>query len=520
LLLPWYRKSKSLIMSDVKIKSAFISVYYKDGLGAIVKKLNELGVTIISTGGSWDFITATGVPAGKVEDITTYPSILGGRVKTLHPGIFGGILARRGNETDMKQVADYQIPLFDLVIVDLYPFEETVASGASDQEVIEKIDIGGISLIRAGAKNWADVLIVSSRNQYGALMDLLEKGNGTVTSVERYRFALEAFAMTSHYDTAIFNWFNRNGDAALFRKSISEAHTLRYGENPHQKGIFFGDLDNVFIRLHGKEISYNNLLDIESAINLIDEFDEVTCAVIKHNNACGVASRPALKQAWTDALACDPVSAYGGVVIVNREIDESVAAEMDKVFLEVVIAPSFAPGAVEILSSKKNRIILQRKTTGNEKVSFRSMLGGVLWQDRDSSTENASMMKPVTSRLPSEEEYRDLVFANKIVKHSRSNAMVLAKGLQLCASGIGQTSRIDALRQAIDKARTFGFSLEGAVMASDAFFPFADSVTTAHEAGILAVVQPGGSVRDQESIDYCNKTGVAMVFTGVRHFKH
>jgi phosphoribosylaminoimidazolecarboxamide formyltransferase/IMP cyclohydrolase len=507
-------------MRDVKIKSAFISVYYKDGLEAIVKKLNELGVTIISTGGSWDFITAAGVPAGKVEDITTYPSILGGRVKTLHPGIFGGILARRENETDMKQVAEYHIPLFDLVIVDLYPFGETVASGASDQEIIEKIDIGGISLIRAGAKNWADVLIVSSRNQYGALMDLLGKGNGTVSSGERYLFALEAFAMSSHYDTAIFNWFNRNGDATLFRKSISEAHTLRYGENPHQKGIFFGDLDSVFVQLHGKEISYNNLLDIESALNLIDEFDEVTCAVIKHNNACGVASRPALKEAWADALACDPVSAYGGVVTVNREIDESVAAEMDKVFLEVVIAPSFTPGAVEILSSKKNRIILQRKSTGNEKTSFRSMLGGILWQERDSSTETASMMKPATSRHPSEEEYQDLVFANKIVKHSRSNAMVLAKGRQLCASGIGQTSRIDALRQAIDKARTFGFSLEGAVMASDAFFPFADSVTTAHEAGITAVVQPGGSVRDQESIDYCNKTGVAMVFTGVRHFKH
>ena len=507
-------------MSDIKIKSAFISVYYKDGLEAIVKKLSELGVTIISTGGSWDFITAAGIPAGKVEDITTYPSILGGRVKTLHPGVFGGILARRGNETDMKQVAEYNIPLFDLVIVDLYPFEETVASGASDQETIEKIDIGGISLIRAGAKNWADVLIVSSRNQYDSLMQILENGEGRVTGEERYRFALEAFAMTSHYDTAIFNWFNRKGEAALFRRSISESHTLRYGENPHQKGVFFGDLEGVFTRLHGKEISYNNLLDIESAVSLIDEFDEVSCAIIKHNNACGVASRPGLKEAWEAALACDPVSAYGGVAIVNREVDEAVAEEMDKIFLEIVMAPSFTPGAVSILSSKKNRIILQRKNTGSEKASFRSMLGGVLWQERDSSTETVSAMRPVTGRHPSEEEYRDMVFANKIVKHSRSNAIVLAKGLQLCASGIGQTSRIDALRQAIDKARVFGFSLEGAVMASDAFFPFADSVTTAHEAGITAVVQPGGSVRDQESIDYCNKTGVAMVFTGVRHFKH
>ncbi|HNX84180.1 MAG: bifunctional phosphoribosylaminoimidazolecarboxamide formyltransferase/IMP cyclohydrolase [Bacteroidales bacterium] len=508
------------MMSDIKIKRAFISVYYKDGLEAIVKKLSELGVAIISTGGSWDFITASGVPAGKVEEITTYPSILGGRVKTLHPGVFGGILARRENETDMKQVTEYNIPLFDLVIVDLYPFGETVASGASDQEIIEKIDIGGISLIRAGAKNWADVLIISSRNQYGSLMEILDNGKGTVTSEERYRFALEAFAMTSHYDSAIFNWFNRNGDATVFSKSITESHTLRYGENPHQKGVFFGDPDRSFVRLHGKEISYNNLLDIESAISLIDEFDDVTCAIIKHNNACGVASRPALKEAWEDALACDPVSAYGGVVIVNREVDEIAAAEMDKVFLEVVMAPSFTPGAVKILSSKKNRIILQRRSAGNGRESFRSMLGGVLWQERDSSTEQASGMRPVTARQPSEEEYLDMVFANKIVKHSRSNAIVLAKNRQLCASGIGQTSRIDALRQAIQKAKAFGFSLEGAVMASDAYFPFADSVTTAHEAGIAAVVQPGGSVRDQESIDYCNKTGVAMVFTGVRHFKH
>lgn len=507
-------------MSDIKIKRAFISVYYKDGLEAIVKKLSELGVAIISTGGSWDFITASGVPAGKVEEITTYPSILGGRVKTLHPGVFGGILARRENETDMKQVTEYNIPLFDLVIVDLYPFGETVASGASDQEIIEKIDIGGISLIRAGAKNWADVLIISSRNQYGSLMEILDNGKGTVTSEERYRFALEAFAMTSHYDSAIFNWFNRNGDATVFSKSITESHTLRYGENPHQKGVFFGDPDRSFVRLHGKEISYNNLLDIESAISLIDEFDDVTCAIIKHNNACGVASRPALKEAWEDALACDPVSAYGGVVIVNREVDEIAAAEMDKVFLEVVMAPSFTPGAVKILSSKKNRIILQRRSAGNGRESFRSMLGGVLWQERDSSTEQASGMRPVTARQPSEEEYLDMVFANKIVKHSRSNAIVLAKNRQLCASGIGQTSRIDALRQAIQKAKAFGFSLEGAVMASDAYFPFADSVTTAHEAGIAAVVQPGGSVRDQESIDYCNKTGVAMVFTGIRHFKH
>ncbi len=508
------------MISDIKIKSAFISVYCKEGLEAIVKKLKSLGVSITSTGGSWDFITAAGVEAGKVEDLTAYPSILGGRVKTLHPGVFGGILARRENETDMKQVAEYNLTLFDLVIVDLYPFEETMASGAADQEIIEKIDIGGISLIRAGAKNWTDVLIVSSRSQYADLMKLLDEGAGVSRADERYRFAMEAFNLTSHYDTAIFRWFSRRDVTAVFKQSINESHSLRYGENPHQRGLFYGNLELVFEQLHGKEISYNNLLDIDAAITLIDEFNEVTFAIMKHNNACGVASRSETKSAWEAALACDPVSAYGGVAVTNMAIDESVAAMMDMVFLEAVIAPSFTPGALKILSSKKNRIILRRKSKGSDEASFRSMLGGVLWQECDSATETIADMKAVTGRHPSEEEYSDLVFANKIVKHSRSNAIVLAKGLQLCASGIGQTSRIDALKQSIDKARAFGFTLEGAVMASDAFFPFADSVTMAHEAGITAVLQPGGSVRDQESIDYCNKSGVAMVFTGVRHFKH
>jgi phosphoribosylaminoimidazolecarboxamide formyltransferase/IMP cyclohydrolase len=507
-------------MSDIKIKSAFVSVFYKDGLEAIVKKLDSLGVSIVSTGGSYEFITGKGVKAGKVEDITTYPSILGGRVKTLHPGIFGGILARRDNDTDMKQIAEYSIPLFDLVIVDLYPFEETVASGASDQEIIEKIDIGGISLIRAGAKNYADVLIVSSRKQYDSLLHILDRNEGVITEEERYRFALEAFNMTSHYDTAIFNWFNRRNDVNAFKQSILTGHQLRYGENPHQKGIFFGDLGLIFEHLHGKEISYNNLLDIDAAITLIDEFEEITCAIMKHNNACGVASRPDLKTAWESALACDPVSAYGGVAITNRVIDETVAAEMDKIFLEIVMAPSFTPGAIEILKQKKNRIILNRKSKHADSMSFRSMLGGVLWQERDRVNETAADMKPVTERHPTDEEYKDMVFANRIVRQSRSNAIVLAKGRQLCASGIGQTSRIDSLRQAIDKARAFGLPLEGAVMASDAFFPFADSVTTAHEAGITAIVQPGGSVRDQDSIDYCNKNNVSMVFTGIRHFKH
>jgi phosphoribosylaminoimidazolecarboxamide formyltransferase/IMP cyclohydrolase len=507
-------------MSDIKIKNAFVSVFYKDGLEAIVKKLDSLGVSIVSTGGSYEFIASRGVSAGRVEDITTYPSILGGRVKTLHPGIFGGILARRDNATDMKQVAEYKIHLFDLVIVDLYPFEETVASGASDQEIIEKIDIGGISLIRAGAKNYADVLIVSSRKQYETLLQMLDRNEGVISEEERYRFALEAFNLTSHYDSAIFNWFNRRNDVTVFKQSILTGHELRYGENPHQQGIFYGDPGLIFEQLHGKEISYNNLLDIDAAITLIDEFDEITCAIMKHNNACGVASRQELKTAWESALACDHVSAYGGVAITNRVIDETVATEMDKIFLEIVMAPSFTPGAIEILKQKKNRIILLRKSARADNVSFRSMLGGVLWQERDRVNETTTDMKPVTERHPTDEEYKDLVFANRIVRQSRSNAIVLAKGGQLCASGIGQTSRIDSLRQAIDKARAFGFSLEGAVMASDAFFPFADSVTTAHEAGITAIVQPGGSVRDQDSIDYCNKNNVSMVFTGIRHFKH
>jgi len=507
-------------MSDIKIRSAFISVFYKDGLEAIVRKLASLGVSIVSTGGTYNFISDAGISAGKVEDITTYPSILGGRVKTLHPGIFGGILARRDDESDMKQVAEYNIPLFDLVIVDLYPFEETVAGGASEDEVIEKIDIGGISLIRAGAKNHKDVVIISSRSQYGELLRLLEQNGGVTTAEERYRFALEAFNMTSHYDSAIFNWFNRSRQTDVFKQSIISAEPLRYGENPHQKGLFFGDLGLVFDKLHGKEISYNNLLDIDAAVSLIDEFDEATVAILKHNNACGVASREDVREAWESALACDPVSAYGGVAVFNRPVNEEVAAETDKTFLEVIIAPSYSEKALAILKQKKNRIILLRKHSDADSATFRSMLGGVLWQERDRKNETTAEMKAVTDKHPDEEEYADLVFANRIVKHSRSNAIVLAKKRQLYASGIGQTSRIDALRQAIDKAGSFGFKLDGAVMASDAFFPFSDSVETAFGAGIRAVVQPGGSVRDQDSIDFCNQHGIAMVFTGIRHFKH
>ena len=507
-------------MSDIRINSAFISVYCKEGLDTIVKKLASLGVNIVSTGGTFNFIHDLGIEATKVEDITTYPSILGGRVKTLHPGIFGGILARRGDQVDMKQVEQYNISLFDLVIVDLYPFEETVASGAADEEIIEKIDIGGISLIRAGAKNFNDVLIVSSRSQYEKLLDMLQKNNGMTSIAERLLFAGEAFNLTSHYDTAIFNWFNRDKHAEYFKHSIVTAEHLRYGENPHQKGIFFGDLGLVFDQLHGKEISYNNLLDIDSAIGLIDEFDEVTVAILKHNNACGVASRSTVKEAWEAALACDSVSAYGGVAISSKPVDEEAATEMDKVFLEVVIAPGYTESALLILKQKKNRIILLRKNMIQPSESFRSMFGGVLWQEKDRANETRSDMKPVTTSLPTDEQLSDMVFANRIVKHSRSNAIVLAKNKQLCASGIGQTSRIDALKQAIEKAGTFGFSLNGAVMASDAYFPFSDSVETAAKAGITAVVQPGGSVRDKDSIDYCNKNNISMVFTGIRHFKH
>jgi len=507
-------------MSEKKIKSALISVFYKDGLDEIVKTLHSLDVKLWSTGGTFTFIHDLGIPAEKVEDLTTYPSILGGRVKTLHPLVFGGILARRNNADDMKQMDQYNIPEIDLVIVDLYPFEQTVKTVKDEAEIIEKIDIGGISLIRAAAKNYDDVLIVSGREQYPALLSLLTRKQGMTTLQERRYFAAEAFKTSSNYDTAIFKYFNREAGIQAFRESINDSYPLRYGENPHQKGIFFGDPDQLFEKLHGKEISYNNLLDLESALSLIDEFSETTVVIIKHNNACGVASRKSLAEAWKDALACDPVSAYGGVIVTNVTIDEASATEIDKIFFEIIIAPDFSEKALEILNQKKNRIILRRKTKTENLYNFRALLNGVLWQERDNSTQTEKDMKPVTKRSPGLSETDDLVFANIIVKHSKSNAIVLAKNRQLCASGIGQTSRVDALKQAIEKAATFGFDLNGAVMASDAFFPFADCVEIAHKAGVNAVVQPGGSVRDQESIDYCTANGMAMVFTGVRHFKH
>jgi len=507
-------------MKDKQITSALISVYYKDGLDEIVKLLDEKGVKIYSTGGTYDFISGLGISAIKVEDLTTYPSILGGRVKTLHPSVFGGILARRDNKGDMEESAHYQIPMIDLVIVDLYPFEETLKNTTDQEEIIEKIDIGGISLIRAAAKNFKDVLVVSGREQYGGLKSLLHEKGGSTSIEDRKHYAARAFETSSHYDTKIFGYFNHDHSIPVFRESINSHYPLRYGENPHQKGIFFGDPSLLFNKLNGKELSYNNLLDVESATGLIDEFSDTTVVIIKHNNACGVASRPTTAEAWEAALQCDPVSAYGGVIATNQTVDDIAAEAMDKIFFEIIIAPAFSENAIDILSQKKNRIILQRNNVQHKHYSFRSLLNGVLWQEGDNSTEEAVHMRPVTPRSPDEREYSDLIFANKIVKHSKSNAIVLVKDKQLCASGIGQTSRVDALKQAIDKARTFGFNLKGAVMASDAFFPFADSVEIAGREGISAVVQPGGSVRDKDSIDYCSENNISMVFTGIRHFKH
>lgn len=507
-------------MRDKRIQSALVSVFCKDGLDAIVRKLDDLLIKIYSTGGTYSFIKELGIPVETTESLTTYPSILGGRVKTLHPSVFGGILARREIAEDVEQLLEYKIPEIDLVIVDLYPFEETLATTTDEKEIIEKIDIGGISLIRAGAKNFNDVVVVSGRDQYENLCRLLDQKKGFTSLDDRRLFAAEAFKKSSHYDTLIFKYFNSEANIQVFRESINSSVTLRYGENPHQTGIFFGSPDKIFDKLHGKEISYNNLLDIDAAINLIDEFSEPTFSIIKHNNACGVASRKNSPDAWKDALACDPVSAFGGIIVTNIIVDEITGGEIDKIFFEIIIAPGYSEPALNILKQKKNRIILLRKATAQSFYNFRSLLNGVLWQSKDNSTQRIQDMKPVTTKVPDAREYEDLVFANIIVKHSKSNAIVLAKNKRLCASGIGQTSRVDALKQAIEKAKSFGFDLKGSVLASDAFFPFADNVEIAHKAGITAIIQPGGSVRDQDSIDYCSRNGIAMVFTGVRHFKH
>jgi len=503
-----------------KISTAFISVYDKSGINEITTELNNLSVQIISTGGTAEHIKKNGIEVSPAETLTGYPSILGGRVKTLHPKIFGGILSRSDNKEDQNHIKEFNITKIDLVIVDLYPFEDTVKSGASKKEITEKIDIGGISLIRAAAKNFEDTLVVSSSKQYSKLMEMLTKHNGETTLQQRKEFAAEAFNISSHYDTAIFNYFNSELEIPAFKASHSSGRKMRYGENPHQKAFFYGNLNEAFDQLHGKEISYNNLLDIDAAISLISEFKKQTFAVIKHNNACGVASRPNLTEAWKDAFAGDPVSAFGGILVTNATVDQATATEINKLFFEVIIAPFYEENALNILREKKNRIILLKKELNLPDEQVRSVLNGLLVQERDKKTEATQETEVVTTLSPTDREFQDLEFANKIVKHSRSNAIILAANKQLIAGGVGQTSRVDALKQAIEKAKALGFDLNGAVMASDAFFPFADSVEIAGKAGITAVIQPGGSVRDKDSIDYCNKNKMKMVFTGIRHFKH
>ncbi|HTG66180.1 MAG TPA: bifunctional phosphoribosylaminoimidazolecarboxamide formyltransferase/IMP cyclohydrolase [Flavobacterium sp.] len=502
------------------IQSALISVFSKEGLEPIVKFLHSQNVTLYSTGGTEDFIKNLGIPVVPVEEVTSYPSILGGRVKTLHPKVFGGILNRQDNESDVQQMEEFNIPQIDLVIVDLYPFEKTVASGASEADIIEKIDIGGISLIRAAAKNFKDTVIVASMNEYSLFLDMVTKQNGATTLEDRKLLATKAFHVSSHYDGAIFNYFNT--DETIYKASIANGQVLRYGENPHQKGFFFGDFDAMFQKLHGKELSYNNLLDVDAAVNLINEFktDGPTFAILKHNNACGLASRKTISEAYLAALACDPTSAFGGVLISNTKIDVATATEINQLFCEVVIAPEYDAEAVTILQEKKNRIILVQNDVELPQKQVRTCLNGLLIQERNNITDNKKDLTTVTITSPTEQEIEDLIFASKICKNTKSNTIVFAKNGTLISSGTGQTSRVDALQQAVEKAKHFGFDLTGASMASDAFFPFPDCVALAKEAGITAVIQPGGSIKDQLSIDYCNENNLAMVFTGTRHFKH
>jgi phosphoribosylaminoimidazolecarboxamide formyltransferase/IMP cyclohydrolase len=508
-------------MSNLKIiQSALISVFHKNGLRPIVEELHKNNVTIYSTGGTEKFIKELGIPVIPVEDVTSYPSILGGRVKTLHPKVFGGILNRQDHQGDISEMKAYEIPQIDLVIVDLYPFEKTVVSGASEQEIVEKIDIGGISLIRASAKNFKDTFTISSMDQYEEFLKLYKLNNGASTLEERKKFAAKSFNISSHYDTAIFNYFNE--DEVVYKASELNSKTLRYGENPHQKGYFFGDLEAMFDKLHGKELSYNNLLDVDAAVNLMNEFisEDPTFAILKHNNACGFAQRETICKAYVDALAGDPVSAFGGVLISNTEIDLATANEIHQLFCEVVIAPSYEQEALAILKGKKNRVILIQKGFELPKQIVRTSLNGLLIQDKDDKTDALEDLSYATNNKPTDNELEDLLFASKICKHTKSNTIVLVKNKQLLASGTGQTSRVDALRQAIEKAINFNFNLEGAAMASDAFFPFPDCVEIADKAGITNVIQPGGSIKDQLTIDYCNKNNVSMVMTGTRHFKH
>ena len=502
------------------IKSALISVYYKDNLDVIVKKLHSLGVTIYSTGGTLKFIKDLGIEAIAVEDLTGFPEILDGRVKTLHPTVFGGILARRNEEKDLAQLATHHIPTIDLVIVDLYPFEETVKSTQDEATIIEKIDIGGISLIRATAKNYRDTLIISAREQYESLITLLEEKSGTTSIEDRKRFAALAFGVSSHYDTQIFNYFNQSENIPSFKQSISTSKTLRYGENPHQQGTFYGDLEALFETLNGRELSYNNLVDVEASLQLIAEFEEPTFAILKHTNACGLASRATLSEAYEAALACDPTSAFGGVLATNRPIDLATAQKMNALFFEVVTAPDFDADALEVLKQKKNRIILKLKTPLVQTKMFKSLLNGVLEQYIDKVSEQSADFKTVTEKTLNAAQAADLVFAIKAVKHLKSNGITLVKNKQLVGMGCGQTSRVDALQSAIAKAKGFGLDLTGSVMASEAFFPFPDCVAIAQEVGVVAISQPGGSIKDQDSIDAANKNGQAMVFTGIRHFKH
>ncbi len=508
-------------MSSRKITRALISVFYKDNLEPIVRLLGDQGVEFVSTGGTQEFIEKLGYTVTPVEKLTGYPSIFGGRVKTLHPAVFGGILYRREDKGDLQQAKEFNINAIDLVIVDLYPFEETVAKGGSEDDIIEKIDIGGIALIRGAAKNFSDVLIVSSRDQYGELRALLEEKKGSTSLDDRKRFAAMAFDVTSHYDSAIFSYFNQEFKLPRFKQSFSQGRVLRYGENPHQKGTFYGDLDGLFDQLNGKELSYNNLVDVDAAVNLVSEFkDETAFVIIKHTNACGVATAPSLKEAYLKAFQADTLSAFGGVLACNKTVDLAAAEEINKLFFEILIAPSYEMNALDLLRSKKNRMILLQKKALNETVQYKSILNGVIEQDLDLKTDSSADLKVVTKKAPDASQVEALLFASKICKHTKSNTIVLAVEGQLLASGVGQTSRVDALKQAIEKAAAFGFNLQGAVMASDAFFPFPDCVEIASKVGIKAVIQPGGSVKDQDSIDYCNNNDMAMVFTGIRHFKH
>ena len=504
-----------------KITSALISVYHKTNLEPLVRLLNSLGVKLYSTGGTLAFISDLGIEATAVEDITNYPSIFGGRVKTLHPAVFGGILYRRDNTQDIDQAVEFDIPAIDLVIVDLYPFEDTVASGASEAEIIEKIDIGGISLIRAAAKNFKDTIVISSQSQYDELLAILEKTNGETCIEERKRFAAYSFATSSHYDTAIFKYFNQSEQFDFLKESSLNGNTLRYGENPHQEAKFYGSLQDLLKQLNGKELSFNNLVDIDAAMNLIEEFEgETAFAILKHTNACGVATASTTKQAYEKAFEADTLSAFGGVLITNATIDLDAAEAMNDLFFEVLIAPDYAEDALNLLKGKKNRILLQAMDKLANKKLNKSLLNGVIEQDRDLHTDSLEDLKDVTTVMASSEQKAALIFASKICKHSKSNAIVLAKEGQMFASGVGQTSRVDAVNQAIEKAGRFGFDLNGAVLASDAFFPFPDSVEIASKAGIKAFIQPGGSLKDQLSIDFCNENGLSMVFTGKRHFKH